>query len=87
MRSKAIKSLLSLFEQFARSESAGGLAALISAALVAFVWVMSPFVGDLAFEGSEESLDQAKLEMLVVSVAAAALGLALLGRPASSEAG
>ena len=87
MRSKAIKSLLSLFEQFARSESAGELAALISAALVAFVWAMSLFVGDLAFEGSEEILDQVKLEMLVVSVVAAELGPVLLGRCISSGAG
>ncbi|MCA1731027.1 MAG: hypothetical protein LC751_17005 [Actinobacteria bacterium] len=86
MRSKTIKSLLSPFEQFTRSESAGGLA-LISAALVAFVWAMSLVVSDLAFERSEEILDQAKPGVPMAPVVAAALGLALLGRCASSDAG
>ncbi len=50
-------------------------------------FTMSLFVGSLAFEGSEELLDQAKLGVMAASVVAAALGLALLGRRASPEAG
>jgi len=41
MQSKTIKRLLSPFEQFVRSESAGGLAA---ASLVVFAWTNSPWV-------------------------------------------
>jgi Na+/H+ antiporter NhaA len=87
MRSKATKSLFSPFEQFTCSESAGGLAVLISAALVAFIWAVSLFVSGLAFEGSEEILDQAKPGVPMVSVVATALGPVLLGRCASSDAG
>jgi NhaA family Na+:H+ antiporter len=50
-------------------------------------FTMSLFVGSLAFEGSEELLDQAKLGVMAASVVAAALGLALLGRRASPGAG
>lgn len=50
-------------------------------------FTMSLFVGGLAFGGSEELLDGAKLGILSASVVAAALGLLLLGRRPSSGAG
>ena len=42
MRNGAIKRLLTPFEEFARSESAGGVT-LIVAALLAFLWANSPW--------------------------------------------
>ncbi|MDQ3236635.1 MAG: Na+/H+ antiporter NhaA, partial [Actinomycetota bacterium] len=42
MRSRAIKRLLSPFEQFVRSESAGGVT-LIFASILAFAWANSPW--------------------------------------------
>jgi NhaA family Na+:H+ antiporter len=47
-------------------------------------FTMSLFVGGLAFEGSDELLDQAKIGILAASVVAAVLGLILLGRRAPS---
>ena len=59
--------------------------AMVGAGLLAGIgFTMSLFVGGLAFEGSDELLDQAKIGILAASVVAAVLGLALLGRRAPS---
>jgi len=59
--------------------------AMVGAGLLAGIgFTMSLFVGGLAFEGSDELLDQAKIGILAASVVAAVLGLILLGRRAPS---
>jgi threonine/homoserine/homoserine lactone efflux protein len=88
MQSKTISRLLSPFEQFVHSESAGGLA-LIAASL--FAWTSSPWVsgyftlGEMSPSTGYEDRRFEKPSALRVTVLAAALGL--LGCRVSPGAG